>query len=349
MRVIAAEPLRDPIGYALAVGVTAASTLLSTIAVRHLAPPNLVMIYLLGVTYVASRASPRAAVLASFLSVAAFDYCFVPPGGTFAVQDVEYVITFGVMLAVSLLISTLTVRLREQSEARHQAALSAQFEKVRGDLLSSVSHDLRTPLASIEGAASGLLEQADLNPRARDLAQTVVEESERMARLIRNLLDMTRFEGGAIQLDLDWHSLEELVGSAIIRTERLFVNPVQANLPQDLPLMRVDGVLIEQALINLIENSARHGGREVRVQISAHQTARSVVLEIFDNGPGIPVERRGDLFEKFQRKGGNGFGLGLAICRAVATAHGGTIAVGDSGGHGAKFVLALPMTEESRV
>ena len=158
----------------------------------HVDLANIVMVYLLGVAYVASRCTPRAAVLASFLGVALFDFCFVHPSGTFAVADVQYFFTFGVMLVVSLLISTLTVKLREQSIARNDAAFRVQVEKMRGDLLSAVSHDLRTPLASIEGSAGALLRQSELSEQSKQLASTIQDESVRMARLIRNLLDMTR-------------------------------------------------------------------------------------------------------------------------------------------------------------
>ena len=149
------ETLGDRAGYLLAVAVTVLATGISALMFRHFDLINLVMVYLLGVAYVSSRCKPKAAMLASLLSVAAFDFCFVPPSGTFAVHDLEYLFTFAVMLLVSLLISTLTVRLRSAVAARHRAALSAEVEKMRGDLLSSVSHDLRTPLASIEGPRVG--------------------------------------------------------------------------------------------------------------------------------------------------------------------------------------------------
>lgn len=168
-----------------------------------------------------------------------------------------------------------------------------------------------------------------------------------MALLIRNLLDMSRFEGGGVQLDLDWQSLEELVGSAIVRTEKLLARELRASIPSDLPLLRLDGILMEQALINLIENAARHGGRNAQILISARREGQSVILTVADDGPGFAPGQEEEIFEKFRRGGASGFGLGLAICRAVVTAHGGTIRAENIAPTGAQFTIELPISEEA--
>lgn len=333
-------------GYGLAIVVTALATVVSGVMARHIALTNLVMIYLLGVTYVASHSTPRAAVFASLLGVATFDFCFVPPSGTLAVADVEYVFTFAVMLAVSLLISTLTARLREQSKARTDAALHIQVEQMRSDLLSGVSHDLRTPLASIEGSAGALLQQPELAEQSRQLATTIQDESIRMARLIRNLLDMTRVQG-KIDLDLDWYGVDELVANAILRTEGLFENPVSVLAPAEAPLLRVDGVLIEQVFVNLLENAARHAGRSAQVVIEVVASNKRVMVAVTDDGPGIDPAMQSRLFERFQGTSGAGTGLGLAICRAAVEAHGGTITASNPKQGGARFTIDLPLGEEA--
>lgn len=340
------EPLEGKAGYLLAVLVTAIATGVNVVMASHLAITNLVMVHLLGVAYVASRGSPGAAVLASFLSVAAFDFCFVPPAGTFGVHDVEYVFTFVVMLSVSLLISTLTVRLREQSSARNEAAVKVQVERMRGDLLSAVSHDLRTPLAAIEGSAGALVSQPGLSRQSRQLATTIQDESLRMARLIRNLLDMTRVQG-AIHLDLDWYALDELMANAILLTEGMFQVPVRLSVAPGTPLAKVDGVLMEQVFVNLLENAARHGGKGVHVIVEIGHHDDRLQVAVSDDGPGIDPATRERVFERFQGTRGAGFGLGLAICRAAVDAHQGRIAIDNRAEGGARVLIELPMAQEA--
>jgi K+-sensing histidine kinase KdpD len=346
MRNSQSEPLDDLLGYGLAVGVTALATGMNALMAARVAPTNLVMVYLLGVTYVATRCSPRPAILASLLSVAAFDFFFVHPSGTFAVADVQYVLVFGVMLIVSLLISTLTFRLREQSKARGDAALHAQIEETRSDLLSAVSHDLRTPLASIEGSAGALLQQPELTEQSVQLATTIQDESVRMARLIRNLLDMTRMHG-RIELELDWYGLDELVANAILRTESMFERPVRLDVAPAAPLAWVDGVLMEQVFVNLLENASRHAGRAAQVDVRINSVAGKLVVEVIDDGPGIGDQSVNGIFERFQGAKKGGFGLGLAICRAAVEAHEGKIWAENAPGRGAKFAIELPLRKEA--
>lgn len=346
MRLSSAEPLQDGPGFGLALLVTAVATGVNALMAPYVAPTNLAMVYLLGVTYVASRCSPRPAVVASFLGVACFNFFFIHPTLTFVVADVQYVFTFGVLLAVSLLISTLTVRLREQSKARGDAALKAQIEKSRGDLLSAVSHDLRTPLASIEGSAGALLHQPELSEQSRQLAGTIQEESGRMAQLIRNLLDMTRVQG-TIDLDLDWYGLDELMANAILRTDGMFEKPVRLRVAAQAPLARVDGVLMEQVFVNLLENAARHAGAGAAVTVDIGQSEKSLQVAVQDDGPGIPSELADRVFDRFQGSGKGGFGLGLAICRAAVEAHRGRIWAESPPAGGARFCIELPAEREA--
>jgi two-component system sensor histidine kinase KdpD len=236
-------------------------------------------------------------------------------------------------------------RARLSAEAE-QSRLAAESERLRSTLLSSVSHDLRTPLAAITGAASGLREEPPPAPQlARELASTVFEEAERLNRLVGNLLDMTRLESGTLAPKREWHSLEEVVGSAVARVERhAGERRLEVGVAADLPLIRLDGVLVEQAIVNLLENAIRHGGPGGRVAIVARREGDAAVVEVSDDGPGFPPEDAERLFEKFYRAaGGPGAGLGLAIARAIVTAHGGRIHAERHEPHGARFVLTLPL------
>ncbi|MDR3691987.1 MAG: sensor histidine kinase KdpD [Fimbriimonas sp.] len=486
-------------GYGLAAGVTLAATGICSLMFNRFERINLVMVYLLGVTYVASRKSRWAATLAAFLAVGTFDFFFVPPTKSFAVSDVQYIFTFAVMLVVALLTSTLTARLREQTVAAsirerrtaalfnlsrklsatrsrieigtftaakikevfgcdvgvliksratgklfsgpeseskfefkpnenavalwvldhgkmagagtdtlpgseglflplnaengcvgvlavkwtgdpvrdpaqlhflenfanqlavavertnlakdsHQAMLQVEKERLRNSLLSSVSHDLRTPLTIISGAADRLRESVHLtDSRDLELAQAIAVESERLGRQVRNLLDMTRLDSGGVELNREWQSIEELVGSALSRTEHLLqCHIVKTELAADIPLLMVDGVLVEQAIVNLLENAARHTPAGTEVKVSAHTTPGQVILEVANNGPCLAEGEEDRIFDKFYRtspKATQGFGLGLTICKSIMEAHGGTIRAINNQEGGVSFMMTLPMSE----
>jgi len=488
---------RDYVWAGTVVGVC---SLLGAAVFQFLSVTDVAVIYLLGAGVVASRFGRGPSVVAAFLSIAAFDFFFVPPRFTFAVTDFRYVLTFVVMLAVALVISGLTLRIREQAEtarvrerrtgalyamsrelaatrgladlarvaSRHlqdtfearvqflfpdaggrlqapvgvppaypvdekelsvahwvfarshvagvgtdtlpaaqafyqpliasestigvvglrpadpqrfddptlqrlietfagQAALALEramlaeraqreqleieAERLRTALLSSLSHDLRTPLGAITGAASSLLEEhsALSQPARQDLLKTILEEARRMNRLIGNLLDMIRVESGALEVQKEWQPLEETVGVALIRLDdRLREHPVTVRLPPDLPLVPVDGVLIEQVFVNLLENAVKYTPLGTPIDISAEATPGIVRVEVADRGPGLSPEEETRIFDKFYRAPGTpsqgGIGLGLTICRGIITAHGGRIWAENRTGGGAVFRFTLPLT-----
>ncbi|HSB60721.1 MAG TPA: DUF4118 domain-containing protein, partial [Vicinamibacteria bacterium] len=484
-----------PVHYFWAVLVTLLSTLVCRLMVGGFDRSNLIMVYLVGVAFVATRLGRGPSVLASCLGVAAFDFFFVPPHLTFAVADTQYLLTFGVMLLVGLLISTLAVQVKDQAEAArgrerrtralyamsrelaalrapgevsavvsrhvselfhgpaavllaggggrlaadgaaldpafsdpreravaewtlehrrpaglgtdtlpgaaarylplpgsqgvlgvlgvrpheslqplsrdqsdlletlaHQAAaaldrarlaeerekarLAAEAEELRSTLLSSVSHDLRTPLAAITGAASSLLQEPAPGPAARrELAETISDESERLNRLVTNLLDMSRLESGAVRLHREWHPFEEVVGSALARLERALAGrSVETHLAPGLPLVPMDAVLVEQLLFNLVDNAVKYSPAGSPIRLSAWREGDGLTVEVADEGPGLSSGSEERVFEKFERgEAGRGFGLGLAICRAVVTAHGGRIWVESGRPRGAAFRFSLPL------
>jgi two-component system, OmpR family, sensor histidine kinase KdpD len=225
--------------------------------------------------------------------------------------------------------------------------VEVEAERLRTALLSSLSHDMRTPLASIEGAASTLLQETEPPAAARrELAATIVQESHRMGRLVANLLDMIRVESGSLQVQKEWQLLPDVVGVALLRTEeQLRGHAVTTRFPADLPLVPMDEILLEQVFVNLLENAARHTPPGTSIEVGAEARDHGVVAWVADRGPGIPIGEEEAIFRKFHRGGtGGGIGLGLTICRGIVTAHGGRIWAEQRLGGGAVFRFSLPIT-----
>jgi two-component system sensor histidine kinase KdpD len=485
--------------YGGALLVVAAATAVASLMAPRFGLANLIMVYLLGVLVVATRFGRGPSLVASILSVAAFDFFFVPPHFTFAVSDTQYLVTFAVMLAAAFIISDLATRIRAQADsardrerrtaalyamsrdlgrarsvaeiigaaARHvaevfatevafllpgpdnnlvlqsgtpasfepdasdravarwvfehrqpaglgtttlpgarglylplaaargslgvlgvrpadphafdapdqlhqletfanqtalalerarlateaqQAELHMETERLRNSLLSSVSHDLRTPLATITGAATTLLAddgRVEAGVR-RELLESVRDEAERLNRLVQNLLEMTRLESGALKLRREWHAMEEVVGAALRRCSRLLAGRrLDVRVPPDLPLVEMDDVLVEQVIINLLDNAAKYTPAGTPVSIAVTGDPERVTVEVADRGPGLPPGTEERIFEKFYRTGaapGRGAGLGLAIAKGIVDAHGGRIWAHNLPEGGAAFFFSLPVT-----
>jgi two-component system sensor histidine kinase KdpD len=265
-----------------------------------------------------------------------------PLGSTSAASgDREFLAVFGRQAALAFE----RARLAEDARA---SAVRARTEEMRSSLLSAVSHDLRTPLGGITGAATSLRDDEGLaEATRRELIQSICEEAERLERLVGNLLDMTRLEAGAVKPRREWVPVEEVVVSAVARLEaRLGSRRVQLAIPANLPLLSVDPVLIEQLFVNLLENVAKYTPPDGPVEISASETGRGIAVEIADRGPGLPQGGEERIFEKFFRgahAGVPGVGLGLPICRAIAEVHGGTVHAANREGGGAVFRVVLPI------
>jgi two-component system sensor histidine kinase KdpD len=242
-----------------------------------------------------------------------------------------------------------------------EARVSAETEKLRSALLSSISHDLRTPLASIIGGASSLMNfDSRLDDRGRsELLQTVRDEAERLNRFVGNLLDMTKIEAGAMQPKLDWVDPEELVATAVKRASPLtHGHDIRIEAAPVMPLLRVDYILIEQVLINLLDNAAKYSSKGSPVDVRLWHDGSHVMLTVTDSGSGIPAAELEQVFDMFYRvKAGDrqvaGTGLGLSICRSILKAHGGDIraespvADGQKGqGPGTRMTVTLPLEEQ---
>jgi two-component system sensor histidine kinase KdpD len=229
--------------------------------------------------------------------------------------------------------------------------LQAETERLRAELLASISHDLRSPLSTIIGSAESLvayraqLSSDDQVALARDIAQ----EGQRLDRYIQNLLDMTRLGHDGLQLHRDWIGLDEVLGAAMTRLRRQATAPVvKAQLPPGMPLLRVHAPLFEQALFNVLDNAAKFSPPGAPISVQARSTGESIIVEISDRGPGIPEGDRERVFERFHRvaqgdRAPPGTGLGLAICRGVLVAHGGSAeALAGVDGIGTVVRLRLP-------
>ena len=338
------------IGYAWAIGAALACTLAGLAMRPRFDLVNVAMVYLLAVVLVAQRYSRGPAILATVLSVAAFDVLFVPPQGAFTVDDAQYLLTFGIMLAVGLVIARLAenVRLRTAQQARLEAA--AQTERLRSALLASVSHDLRTPLAVMSGASSSLAERGErMSAEERQaLARSVYEQVREMSERVAKLLQMTRLETGALVLERDWDSITDIAGAVLSRLrERLANHRVVLELPDDLPLVRVDAALIDQALANLLENAAIHTPPGTVIRLRAWRREQELVVSVEDYGPGLPPGDEERIFAKFEHGAAEGrpggVGLGLAITRAIVVLHGGRAWAERVPSGGSAFRFTLPL------
>lgn len=238
-------------------------------------------------------------------------------------------------------------KLTLQSE---ETRVQMETEKLRSSLLSAVSHDLRTPLAAIAGAGSSLATSFDsLDPSDRqELLETICDESDRLTRLVENLLNMTRLSGVTIHIDKQWHPVDEVVGSALSRLQRhLGERAVETSIPDDLPLGHFDAVLIEQVLINLFENAAKYSPPDSTISIEAESLENGIGLRVADRGIGLQPGDEERVFEMFYRGAQakpdrRGTGLGLSICKAIVEAHGGRIGARNRTGGGTVVWLELP-------
>lgn len=242
-------------------------------------------------------------------------------------------------------------RLRFAEQAK-STQIQIEAERLRNSLLSAISHDLRTPLSTIIGSASALVDdEGHLQAYDRlDLSRAILDEAERMALLINNLLDMARLDAGKIDLNKQWYPVEEIIGSVLTRQHKfLQKRPVKVTMPPGIPMLYVDAVMIEQVLINLIENAIRYTPADSAIEINVDASALATRIVLSDHGPGIPKGLEEKLFEKFYQTRNeaaqSGVGLGLAICRAIMESHGGHISARNRPEGGAVFELELPLDQ----
>jgi two-component system, OmpR family, sensor histidine kinase KdpD len=246
---------------------------------------------------------------------------------------------------------TLAIERENLSRQAQAARFQIEAEQMRNALLSSVSHDLRTPLTVIAGSASSLLEgEQNLDAGTKhELTQGIYEEAKRLDRLVHNLLEMSRLQSGEVKINLEWHVLEEVIGCALAQLDsQLQDHPLSISLPADLPLVQIDALLLERVVINLLENAIKYTPPGTPVAISGRVNDRDLLVTVADQGPGLPVGQEERIFEKFYQVtpgSARGAGLGLTICRSIIEAHGGHIGAANRPEGGARFSFTIPLLE----
>jgi two-component system sensor histidine kinase KdpD len=271
---------------------------------------------------------------------------FADPGRYLAPEQMHLLEALADQVAIAIERTNLAQDLEE-------VRLTTETERLRSALLSSVSHDLRTPLVSIIGSATNLAgtDKALSEKDRAQLSETILEESERLNRYVQNLLDMTRLSYGALQPTREWTDIREVAGRAVKRVARLTRgHRIALSFPDDLPAVHADPVLIEQVLVNLLDNAIKYSPPETAVTVEAARGADALVVRVIDEGPGIPPESREAVFDMFYRvrvgdRQAAGTGLGLSICRGIVKAHGGDIrALEGPGRRGTAIEFTLPLS-----
>jgi two-component system sensor histidine kinase KdpD len=246
---------------------------------------------------------------------------------------------------------TLAIERENLSRQAQVARFQIEAEQMRNALLSSVSHDLRTPLTVIAGSASSLLEgEKNLDAGTKhELTQGIYEEAKRLDRLVHNLLEMSRLQSGEVKINMEWYVLEEVIGCALAQLDsQLQDHPVSISLPADLPLVQIDALLLERVVINLLENAIKYTLPGTVIEISGGIQDQAILVTIADRGPGLPFDAEERIFEKFYQVApgsARGAGLGLTICRSIIEAHGGHIWAANRPEGGAGFSFTIPLVE----
>jgi len=262
----------------------------------------------------------------------------------FSGEQIHLIETFASLLSSA-------IERANSAETTEQLSVDAESEKLRNVLLSSISHDLRTPLASITGASSSIVMDGESLPREtiRDLGRSINEEASRLSRIVTNMLDVMSLESGTVNPNTQPYYIEEIIGSALLRMEpHMAGHTIITKAMPDLPVLMIDGVLIEQLISNLLENAVKYTPSDSIITIEAKRDSSNILVNVSDNGPGIKPGDEKKIFDKFYVGGKNigrkGTGLGLAICQGIITAHNGTIWVENLPEGGASFNFTLPLT-----
>lgn len=289
-------------------------------------------------------------IAASLAAVLLVNFVFTYPFMEFNFTIAGYPLTFVTMLTVSISTSALTTAVKKQEWLR----LEGEKVKMRADLLRSVSHDLRTPLTSIAGSASVLLESPELpEDKRRELLGGIRDDSEWLIRMVENLLSITRVGGEGAQIQKMPEAVEEVVADAVRKFRKLYPElPVETEVPEEVLFVPMDAVLICQVLTNLLENAALHGRTTSRITVRVTSGAGRAKFAVEDDGGGIDAEALPLLFEDkpagaapVDSKGRHNMGIGLTVCRTIVKAHGGDMSAANRPGGGAVFWFELPLTE----
>lgn len=310
------------------------------------------MIFVLGVFIISCNTQGYFwGITASLLSVLAVNYAFTYPYFAFDLIRPECVSSAVIMFIVAIMTGALTTKLKQQEKIRAET----EMERMRGNLLRAISHDLRTPLTSIYGSCSAIIDNYDSLSRTQQLKllSDMSEDSQWLIRMVENLLSVTRIDGGSVQVVKSPVVLDELIDFVLMKFRKHHpTQDVQVVLPDEFISIPMDPMLIEQVLINLLENAVYHAKGMTQLKLHAHLRETRVVFEIIDDGCGIPPEKMEHLFSGQIGSGitgadssRSGMGIGLSVCSTIINAHGGRIRVDSLSPHGAKFSFELDMED----
>lgn len=288
-------------------------------------------------------------VLSSFVAVFGVNYAFTYPYFAFNFSIAGYPLTFAIMLAVAVITGTLTSRVKQQERIRRET----EMEKARANLLRSVSHDLRTPLTSIIGAVSVILENEELPKAEREeLLQNAKNDAQWLIHMVENLLSITRVEEGNAKIDMEPEAVEEVLSEAVTKFKRQPKHvPVSVTVPEEPLFVPMNALLIEQVLLNLFDNAVTHGETTAHIWVDVAEKGGYAVFSLADDGLGISDEHERAAPELVMRRtvsdSKRDMGIGLSVCETIIRAHNGELCSGRSRAHGgALFRFTLPMKEE---
>ena len=314
---------------------------------------NIISVYILGTLLTSLfTKSYFYGFLSSFSSVLLFNFCFTEPRLTLHAYERGYPVTFAIMLIVSIITVTLAIQNIRNAEEKERAAVRAKNEQLRADLLRTISHDLRTPLTSISGNASNLIsnyEKMD-DPARKQTFLDIYDDSMWLINLVENILSISRIEDGRMNLSISTELVSEVFEEALRHTNRHSAqHTITVQMDDDLLLAHMDAKLVVQVLINLVDNAIKYTPTGSHIVLSAAAQGESAVIRVSDDGPGIPDEAKEKVFEMFSTgekrisDSRRSLGLGLALCRTIIAAHGGTITLSDNKPHGCIFTFTLPL------
>ena len=291
-------------------------------------------------------------VFASMAGVVGVNYIFTYPYFQVDFTVTGYPLTFLVMLTVSISVSALTTQIKVQEQVR----LKAEKERMRANLLRAVSHDIRTPLTSIEGAAAGIIDNKDVltEKQKEELLQNIKEEAQWMVRMVENLLSITRMNDEGTRLTTQEELAEEIVSSAVIKFSKRFPDiHVDVDIPQEVVIVPMDAILIQQVIVNIMENAVIHGETTTHIKVTVSSTEQDAMFSIEDNGKGIEEKILPMLFtgqidhqegETYDNK--RSMGIGLSVCKSIIDAHRGRVWAENRESGGTKISFTLPLEEE---
>ena len=362
------------LGAALAAAYYASDILLNHTGVEN----NSALVFTLAVALVSFLTTGYVyGVLASVIGAFFTNYYFMAPYAEFSLSRVGYPVATLSMLLISIMVCALTARVKRQkeeairreqntkqlyelneklSEEKNAIQLQSERERIRGNILRAVSHDLRTPLTTISGSASVLMSTPEISGQNVSLLEDIKNEADTMIQMVENLLSVTRIQDGNLPLNKWEEMLEEVAGDAIMATKRRFPSAqVEMELSEDLLFFPMDPVLIKQVIVNLLENSIRHSGDEGAIRLCLSREGEQAVLEIMDRGVGLPeyvlqAVREGRSVPRDQSGDSTrGMGIGLSVCGSIVKAHNGIFEADNRPEGGAVFRVCLPMNEDTEV